>query len=452
MTNFPKGFLWGSSTNAQQFEGGWNEGGKGVSIADVRKIPMKKRAASNFDDFKVAADHYNHMEEDIDFYGEMGFSLYRFTIGWTRIFPTGHESEPNEEGLAFYDRMLTKLEQYHIQPVVTLYAYDMPEVLSKEYNGWLDRHVVNDYLKYARTVITRFKGRVKYWIPFNEQNAISKDQEYMTGYKCKDQKEVFRMEHNFALAWAQCTQLVHEIDPEAKTGGNLCNSVMYPYSCNPTDVEKCDEAMKIMGYSFADLFCRKQYSPYYLNLFKDFDLSDVILNGDMDIIKAAQPDFLSLTYYMSNVVSVQPAEENEVLSMIPNPYTKQSEWGWNIDPYGFKHYLEDFYHRYQMPILITENGLGHTDVLESDGSINDDYRIEYLAAHIQRMKEAIEDGVDIIGYLTWSATDLHSTREGFDKRYGFVYVDKTDLKRRPKKSFNWYKKVIASNGADLSNE
>ncbi|GJM71901.1 hypothetical protein HMSSN036_41170 [Paenibacillus macerans] len=212
---FPKGFLWGSSTNAQQFEGGWNKGGKGVSIADVREIPGMPEDAS-FEDFKNAAQHYTHYKEDIAYYGLMGFGIYRFTMAWTRIFPNGNDPEPNEEGLAFYDRVLTELEKYGIQPVVTLYAYDLPLHLLESYDGWMSRQCIQDYLRYVETVINRFKGRVKYWVPFNEQNFLRIDEEYMTGYKAKNEKEIFRMEHHFNLAYAQATALIHRIDPAAK--------------------------------------------------------------------------------------------------------------------------------------------------------------------------------------------------------------------------------------------
>lgn len=451
---FPKGFLWGSSTNAQQFEGGWNKGGKGVSIADVREIPGMPEDAS-FEDFKNAAQHYTHYKEDIAYYGLMGFGIYRFTMAWTRIFPNGNDPEPNEEGLAFYDRVLTELEKYGIQPVVTLYAYDLPLHLLESYDGWMSRQCIQDYLRYVETVINRFKGRVKYWVPFNEQNFLRIDEEYMTGYKAKNEKEIFRMEHHFNLAYAQATALIHRIDPAAKTGGNVGNMCVYPATCNPADVEAADRFIYGLGYAFADVYARKQYSRYYLApLEKKYDLSDIILDGDMDIIAKAEPDFLSLTYYMSSVAKADGADGKLSMEMIKgaNPYVKQTEWGWNIDPYGFKHYIMDFYHRYQLPVLILENGLGHRDVVEEDGTIHDDYRIEYLKNHIERMREAIEDGAEVIGYLTWSATDLYSTREGFEKRYGFVHVDKQDgLKRRPKKSLEWYKKVIASNGQDLSN-
>lgn len=446
---FSKDFLWGSSTNAQQFEGAWNEGGKGVSIADVRVIPGMP-ADANFNEFKMAAQHYHNFKEDIAHYGEMGFGIYRFTIAWSRIFPNGNDEEANEEGLAFYDAMLTELEKYNIKPVVTLYAYDMPINLLKEYNGWMSRQCVTDYLKYVETVIDRYKGRVKYWVPFNEQNCLAFDQEYMTGYSAKNKKEVFQIEHNFNLAYAQTTRLVHKIDPEAKTGGNICNTCVYPYSCNPKDVEAADEFAQVFGYSFADIFVRKQYTKFYLKQFEDFDTSDIILDGDMDIIASSEPDFLSLTYYMSSAIKASGKEISLESIKSANPYIKQTEWGWNIDSYGFKHFLVDFYHRYQIPILILENGLGHRDKVEEDGSIIDDYRIEYLRTHIKRMKEAVVEGVDMIGYLTWSATDLYSTREGFEKRYGFVHVDKdNNLKRTPKKSFYWYKKVIKTNGEDL---
>jgi len=446
---FSKDFLWGSSTNAQQFEGAWNEGGKGVSIADVRVIPGMPVDA-NFDEFKMAAQHYHNFKEDIAYYGEMGFEIYRFTIAWSRIFPNGNDEEANEEGLAFYDDILTELEKYNIKPVVTLYAYDMPVNLLKEYNGWMSRQCVKDYLKYVETVLTRYKGRVKYWVPFNEQNCLAFDQEYMTGYSAKNKKEVFQIEHNFNLAYAQTTRLVHKIDSEAKTGGNICNTCVYPYSCNPKDVEAADEFAQIFGYSFADIFVRKQYTKFYLKQFEGYDIYDIILDGDMDIIASSEPDFLSLTYYMSSAIKAGGKEISLESIKSANPYVKQTEWGWNIDSYGFKHFLVDFYHRYQIPILILENGLGHRDKVEEDGSIIDDYRIEYLKTHIERMKEAVVEGVDIIGYLTWSATDLYSTREGFEKRYGFVHVDKdSNLKRTPKKSFYWYKKVISSNGEDL---
>lgn len=452
-TTFPDGFLWGSSTNAQQFEGGSTEGGKGTSIADVRGvIPGVTNADSDFDDFKVASDHYHRVAEDIALYGEMGFGIYRFTMAWSRIFPNGNDAEPNEEGLAFYDAMLTELEKHGIAPVVTLYAYDLPLALVEQYNGWADRRIIDDYLHYVETVVTRFAGRVKYWVPFNEQNFIMFDQEYMTGSRANNPTEVLRMTHNFSLAWAKATVLIHRIDPAAKTGGNVGNTCVYPYSCDPRDVEAADGFAAMTGYSFGDLFARKTYSGYFRHQFAEADWDAVVQPGDMEAIGAAEPDFLSITYYMSSAVKAPKEGESLSLELIKsvNPYIDQTEWGWNIDPYGFKHFIMDFWHRYELPLLILENGLGHRDVVEPDGQVHDDYRIEYLRNHITRMKEAVDLGAQIIGYLTWSATDLYSTREGFEKRYGFVHVDKTDnLTRRRKDSFYWYQKLIASNGASL---
>lgn len=450
MHYFPKEFMWGSSTNAQQFEGGRDVNAVGVSIADVRNMPTDTLTDADFEKFKVGADHYHHLEEDIDLYGEMGFQMYRFTIAWTRIFPTGEEKEPNQEGFAFYDKMLDKLEEYHIVPVATFYAYDEPQQLSEKHQGWVDRAIVEKYLRYVRACVKHFKGRIKYYIPFNEQNCAQQDSEYMTGYACKTEEEILRMEHNFALAWAQATVIIHEEDPEAKTGGNLANCVPYPATCNPADIEAADKRMQTFGWAYTDLFCRKKYSPYFLNRFSKECREKVILSGDLEILAAAEPDFLSLTYYTSNLISAENKQQGAYHKDLPtNPYTEHTKWKWDIDPYGFKHYLEEFWHAYEMPILITENGMGDYDTVTQDGKIYDDARINYLAQHIERMGEAMENGVKIIGYLTWSATDLYSTREGLNKRYGFIHVDENTMERKKKKSFYWYQRVIQTNGKVL---
>lgn len=442
--------LWGSSTNAQQFEGGFDQGGRGLSIADTRKIEMDTITDSNFDKFKIASDHYNHIEEDIKYYGEMGFEIYRFTMSWSRIFPNGDDAVPNQEGLDFYDKMLTELEKYNIQPVVTLYAYDLPLALLEKYNGWIDRQCIKDYIKYVETVVEYFKGRVKYWVPFNEQNFIFLDSEYMTGYKAKNNLEVFTLEHHFNLAYSLATQSIHRLDKSAKTGGNIGNSCYYSKTCNPRDVEAMDNIYYRSALCFGDVYFRGVYTKKYLNLYSEYDLGSVILSGDMDIISKCEPDFLSTTYYMSSAIEANEEKGSNInIVKSTNPYVQQTDWGWNIDPYGFKHTLEDLYHRYQLPILILENGLGAYDKVEVDGTINDTYRIEYLRNHIRKVNEAVEDGVEIFGYLTWSATDLYSTREGLEKRYGFVHVDTETLERRKKASFDWYKNVIATNGKEL---
>lgn len=446
-----KDLLWGSSTNAQQFEGGAEEGKKGKSIADIRKIDMETLTESHFERFKTASDHYHHMEEDIAYLGEMGTQIYRFTMSWSRIFPNGDDAAPNQEGLAFYDRMVGELEKYEIVPVCTLYAYDLPYSLLEKYNGWMDRRCIDAYLNYVKTVVTYFRGRIRYWVPFNEQNFLFMDSEYMTGYKVKDKKELFMMEHNFNLAYALATRTIHQCDPQAKTGGNIANTCFYAESCSPKDVEAADELYYRAGLGFADIYFRGKYTPKFLKNYRDVDLEEIIMEGDLEILRSAEPDFLSMTYYMSTPVKAASENKIENMNIIKgiNPYVKQTDWGWNIDPYGFKHMIEEYYHRYQMPILIMENGMGAYDKVEEDGSIRDDYRIEYLKMHIERMKECIEDGVEIEGYMTWSAIDLYSTREGLEKRYGFVYVDEKTLERRPKKSFYWFKHVIETKGREL---
>lgn len=445
---FPKNFKWGSSTNAQQFEGGFNEGGKGPSISDTR-VESESLKDASFNDFKMASDHFHRFKEDIRYYNELGLKIYRFTMSWSRIFPNGNDNYPNKAGLEFYDHILMELEKYNIEPVVTLYAYDLPLNLLKKYNGWMSRKVITDYSNYVSTVATYFKGRVKYWVPFNEQNFLLLDSKYIAGYQARNQTELFKMQHNFNLSYAKALEIIHKVDPGAQVGGNIGNTCIYPKSCDPNDVEESDEAMKRIGYGPADVDFRGQYSPYYLNSFKGVNFNEIIQKDDLDLIKSVKPDFMSLTYYMSSVVGKDDNTENMSVVKSPNPYCKSTDWGWTIDPYGFKHFIEEFYHRYQLPILILENGLGAYDELKN-GNINDDYRIKYLTEHILRMKEAIADGVNIIGYLTWSAIDLYSTREGFEKRYGFIYVDKNDdLKRIKKKSFYWYKKVIKTNGVEL---
>jgi len=450
-TEFQKNFKWGSSTNAQQFEGGFEDGNKGLSIADIRQVDNDTLKDSNFDDFKIASDHYHRFKEDIKYYGEMGFKIYRFTISWSRIFPNGDDDIPNEDGLEFYSNILTELEKYKIEPVVTLYAYDLPVNLLKKYNGWMSRKIVADYKRYVNTVVNRFKGRVKYWVPFNEQNFILLDSKYMSGYQTRNQTELFQMQHNFNLSYASAIKIIHSVDPQAKVGGNIGNTCIYPRTCNPEDVERVDNIMKRIAYGPADVDFRGKYSPYYLNSFKNVDFNEIIQDGDLELLNSVKPDFMSLTYYMSSVIGAKDSMKSMNGIKSPNPYCKTTDWGWTIDPYGFKHFLEDFYQRYQLPILVLENGLGAKDKLDSSGRVKDEYRIKYLADHISRMREAVADGTKIIGYLTWSATDLYSTREGFGKRYGFIYIDKNNnLKRIKKDSFYWYQRVIRTNGQNLS--
>lgn len=461
----PKDFMWGSSTNAQQFEGGWDVDGKGPSIADVRTL---KNGYSNF---KIASDHYHHLEEDLDLYQEMGFSIYRFSISWTRIFPNGDDAEPNLKGLEFYDRMVDGLIRRGITPVATLYAYDLPQALIEKYRGFYDRRCIDAYICYVSTIFKYFKGRIKYYTPFNEPNLFPREQEYSMGNTDLTEKETWQTEHHLTLAYARCVNACHEIDPDAMIGPNCACGVAYPATCNPKDARAALMSTYLGSWAFLDTYCRGGYPKYLLNYLEDKGILPEMEPGDIELIASVKPDMISTTYYSTGVVSADenakplkerpaPKEVQEALVQYGagslNPYCEETEWGWVIDPDGFYYQLMEINHRYQLPILILENGMGATEELDNNNKIQDDYRIDYLSKHIQAMKEAVADGVNLIAYLTWSAHDLHSTREGFIKRYGLIYVDRYEhslntLKRYKKKSFYWYKKVIASNGEDLEN-
>jgi len=466
MKSLPKNFMWGSSTNAQQFEGAWDADSKGVSMADNRIL---KNGYSNF---KVASDHYNRLEEDLDLYQEMGFSIYRFSISWTRIFPNGDDNTPNQKGLEFYDRMVDGLIKRGIAPVATLYAYDLPQALLDKYNGFADRRCIDAYINYVITIFKHFKGRIKFYTPFNEPNLFHGDQEYIAGNKDLSDKETWQTEHHLTLAYARCVNACHEIDPEAKIGPNCACMITYPATCNPQDVKAAQREMYLTNWAYLDTYCRGGYPQYFLNYLEEKGVLPEMSPGDIELIASVKPDLISTTYYSSGVTSSIPLDTPLKAAPVPkeiqealvqyrpgnlNPYCDETEWGWIIDPDGFYYQLMELNHRYQLPILILENGMGATEELGTDNKVHDDYRISYLSRHIECMKEAVADGVNLIAYLTWSAHDLHSTREGFVKRYGFIYVDRYEhtlrtLNRYKKKSFHWYKKVIATNGDDLEND
>ena len=464
--SLPKDFLWGSSTDAQQFEGAWDEDGKGVSISDTRVL---KNGYSNF---HIASDHYHHVEEDLDLFQEMGFQTYRFSIAWTRIYPTGEEDEPNEKGLAFYDRIVDGCLKRGMIPMATLYAYDLPQALMDKYRGFLDRRVIDLYIKYVKTIFTHFKGRIHFYIPFNEPNLFHLDPEYIMGDSHLTQKEIWQVEHHLTLAYARCVNACHEINPCAMIGPNSATGMAYPGTCHPLDVRDAQYDMYMTNWAYLDVYCRGQYPKYFLNYLKSIDCMPEMEPGDLREISKAKPNFISTTYYATKIVRHHQDEchykdvpeskifQEGLVQYQPkdlNPYCDETEWGWTIDPNGFYYQLMEIYHRYQLPIIVLENGMGATEEIDENGKVYDDYRIHYLAQHIDAMKQAVRDGVDIIAYLTWSAIDLHSTREGFIKRYGLVYVDRYEhtiktMKRYKKKSFYWYKKVIASHGEDLSED
>lgn len=479
---FSEGFLWGGATAANQLEGAYNEGGKGLSIFDmVTFVPKEERtneiemdvkskvelenllAGKGGDNFpkRRGIDFYHRYKEDIALFADMGFKTFRMSISWPRIFPNGDDREPNEQGLAFYDKVFDELAKYGIEPLVTLSHYEIPLNLVQKYNGWADRRTVEFFVHYAETVFNRYKGKVKYWLTFNEIN-ISTISPYIGSGILIDEVEnkeqtVYQALHHQFVASARAVKAGHAIIPDSMIGCMLARMEVYPETCNPDDVL---EALKEdqMNLFFTDVQVRGYYPSYMLSYFEENNINIEMLPGDEEILLQHPVDFLSFSYYMTMVASGAPGKKKEkgnFFSGVKNPYLAASDWGWQIDPKGLRITLKKMYDRYQVPLFIVENGLGAYDRVEEDGSINDDYRIDYLRAHIEQMKEAINEGVDLIGYTTWGCIDLISAGTSeMSKRYGFIYVDQDDygngtLARTKKKSFDWYKNVIATNGEQL---
>lgn len=481
MKGFPEHFLWGGATAANQIEGAYNVGGKGLSSADmVAFVPKEQRTGGHAIEItseqierilagKVDArfpkrhgiDFYHRYKEDIALFAEMGFKVFRISINWARIFPNGDDAEPNEAGLQFYDNVLDELHKYGIEPLVTLAHYETPLGLTQKFNGWAGREVIGCFTKYAETVFRRYKDKVKYWLTFNEINMMPISP-FTGGGVVIDRVEnklqtIYQALHHQFVASALATKLCHEIIPDAKIGCMLARMETYPYSCKPEDVLKAQHENQ-MNLFFTDVHARGEY-PKYMDRF--FEENHIVLHkeqGDDEILKQYTVDYISFSYYMSLTVSDEPESERaegNLFGGVKNPYLKASDWGWQIDPIGLRVTLNTMYDRYQKPLFIVENGLGAYDQVEADGSIQDTYRIDYLRQHIAQMKEAIKDGVDLMGYTSWGPIDLISmSTSEMSKRYGFIYVDQDDdgngtLQRSRKASFEWYKKVIATNGEEL---
>ena len=467
-------FLWGGATAANQCEGGFQEDGRGMAIVDViphgeYRMPVMKGImdyrdlpADTFYPGREAIDMYGHYKEDIALFAEMGFQCYRFSFSWSRLFPTGEESEPNKEGLRFYDDMVNELLRYGIEPVVTLCHFDAPLVLVEKYGSWKSRKMIDCFLRYCDTVFRHFKGRIRYWITFNEINMLMHLPFMGAGIRLeegeKEQQVKYQAAHHELVASALAVKLAREISTEFQIGCMLAAGSVYPYSCNPADVWESIKKDR-ENYFFIDVQARGEYPAYAKKFLKQQGIGLEIAEGDTEILKENTVDFISLSYYNSRCVRADgrgEASGGNVFASAKNPYLECSEWGWPIDPMGFRITLNALYDRYQKPLFVVENGLGAVDAVKEDGSIDDDYRIDYLRAHIRAMTEASdEDGVDIIGYTPWGCIDLVSATTGeMSKRYGLIYVDRDDdgkgtLKRVRKKSFYWYKEVIASNGERL---
>ena len=478
---FRKDFLWGGATAANQFEGAWNIDGKGPSCADMctggshtrSKRITREIEEGTFYPSHEAIDFYHRYKEDIALFAEMGFKVFRFSIGWSRIFPNGDDAMPNEAGLQFYDNVINECLRYGIEPLITISHYEVPFALCKKYNGWASRVMIDIFSKYCEVIFKRYKGRVKYWLTFNEINSATMP---MGGFLSQgilnegttdfnNQVDIpqlrFQGLHHQFVASAKAVQLAHEIDENYQVGCMILYATTYPYTCKPDDVIEAQKKNRIMNYFCGDVQVRGEYPTYMNRYFKENNIEIKVEDGDEEILKNGCVDFYTFSYYMSVCATMDEKAlqgNGNILGGATNPYLKASDWGWQIDPKGLRYSLNEIYDRYQIPMMIVENGLGAYDEKEEDGTINDDYRIEYLKAHIEQMKEAVEDGVDLIGYTPWGCIDLVSASTGeMAKRYGFIYVDKYDdgsgdLSRSKKKSFNWYKQVIASNGENLENK
>ena len=488
---FPKDFLWGGATAANQYEGGWNEGGKGVSTSDCctrgsrtrpREVTYKTKdgkietqmmfaleapAGATFGSYEgydypsyQATDFYHHYKEDIALFAEMGFKMFRLSINWTRIYPNGYDEQPNEEGLKFYDNIFDELNKYGIEPLVTLSHYETPVALTNKWNSWADRRTIDCFVRYATTCFERYKGKVKYWLTFNEINCIEYSGWVAAGVPSKNPEVLAKATLHQLLASALTVKAAHKIDDNYKVGNMIGYSATYPYTCNPSDVLKQREGQRNVDF-YSDVQARGYYPSSKLKQYEQAGIDFTLSDEDEAILKEGTVDFITFSYYMSACVSADPeviaGQSGNMLTGVSNPYLEASDWGWQIDPVGLRIALNDFYTKYQLPLMVVENGLGAVDKVEEDGSIHDDYRINYLRSHIEAMNQAINvDGVDLIGYTPWGCIDLVSASTGeMEKRYGFIYVDYQDDgtgdgKRIKKDSFDWYKKVIATNGEDLT--
>ncbi|ADU67735.1 glycoside hydrolase family 1 protein [Pantoea sp. At-9b] len=459
---FPDGFLWGGAVAANQVEGAYQTGGKGLSTSDLQPKGIfgdrVERHAGDFGIKDTAIDFYHRFPEDIKLFAEMGFTVLRTSIAWTRIFPQGDEAEPNEEGLAFYDRLFDEMAKYNIQPLVTLSHYEMPYGLIKKYGGWGSRTTIDCFERYARAVFTRFQHKVKLWLTFNEINMSLHAPFTGVGLpEESDQQAIYQAIHHQLVASGRAVKACHDIVKDGKIGNMLLGALLYPLSCRPADVMETMQQNREWLF-FGDVQVRGYYPAYMKRFFADRQIQIHITDQDKRDLQNTI-DYISFSYYMTGCVTTNEEENQKargnILSMVPNPHLASSDWGWQIDPEGLRILMNLLYDRYQKPLFIVENGLGAKDKVEADGSINDDYRIQYLNDHLVQVREAIEDGVEVMGYTCWGPIDLVSASKAeFSKRYGFIYVDRDDngsgtLTRSRKKSFFWYQEVIGSHGASL---
>ena len=471
---FRKDFLWGGATAANQCEGAYDVDGRGLANVDLCPVGEDREAVitgrmkmlefdnEHFYPAKNSIDMYHRYKEDIALFAEMGFKVYRFSIAWTRIFPLGDEDTPNEEGLKFYENLIDECLKYGIEPLITLVHFDFPMHLANEYGGWRNRKTIEFYAKFVRTVMERFKGKVKYYLNFNEMNVLMAAPFMGAGLYFEDgenaRKAQYLAAHHELVASARAKQIAKEVDPNIMIGCMLAAGKYYPATCKPEDILAAQEEDR-NNYFFVDVQSRGYYPSYMVKKLEREGIMPEVTEEDKKLLRENTIDFISFSYYTTRTISADKnteLEEANLIATVDNPYLGKTDWGWQIDPLGFRTTINDIYDRYQKPLFVVENGLGAYDKPDENGYVEDDYRINYLRDHIKAMRDAVElDGADILGYTTWGPIDLVSAGTGeMTKRYGFIYVDRDDygngtLKRSKKKSFDWYKKVIASNGEDL---
>jgi len=492
MSVFRDDFLWGGACAANQFEGAWDVDGKGPSVADVATYKPNTdvkdyKSHVAMDDAHIAAamadpddtyypkrrgiDFYHHYKEDLKLFAEMGFTMLRVSIAWTRIFPTGEEAEPNEKGLQFYSDLFAEMHKNGIEPLVTLSHYELPYALVEKYNGWASRELIEFYMNYCKAIFERYKDKVKYWLTFNEINCGTMpmgailETGTIRGFegptdKVPDNKqERFQALHHQFVASAEAVRYAHDHYPQFKMGCMICFITSYALTCDPADEIANQKAMQISNWFCSDMHVRGEYPSYMKRYFAENNITIRQEPEDAAILKAGTVDFYTFSYYMSNCITTHKDADDvggNIIAGKKNPYLKASDWGWQIDPIGLRYTLNEIYDRYRIPLMVVENGLGAYDKVDADGRIHDGYRIDYLRAHVEEMIKAVtHDGVDLMGYTPWGCIDCVSFTTGqYSKRYGFIYVNKHDdgtgdMSRSRKKSFEWYKGVIASNGEQL---
>lgn len=491
MTNFPTNFLWGGATAANQLEGGYDQDGRGLSISDIttagsltrkrtityidkngkpgevnalagrNNIPDGAKGAvlpNRYYPNQIGVDFYHHYKEDIRLLAEMGFKTFRMSISWSRIFPKGNEDQPNQAGLNFYRHVFEELHKYHIEPLVTISHYDDPLYISQKYHDWSDRKMIDLYVKYAKTLFEEYHDLVKYWITFNEINSCLLMLTFDENSTKADYQHAFQKLHYQFLASAKAVKIAHEINPKNNVGNMICGVTKYPATCDPKDILLTRHNWEELIFYCSDVQTKGSYPSFSKRLWNKYDVHLDITSEDSRILKEGTVDLFTFSYYHSTLATTHEIKDEvsgNFAKGAKNPYLHYSEWGWATDPTGLQYFLEVMYDRCHLPMMIVENGLGATDKVENN-KIHDDYRISYYREHIEAMKKAIDDGVDLIGYTTWGCIDEVSAGTGqMSKRYGLIYVDRNDdgngtLKRLPKDSFYWYKKVIASNGKTLA--